>query len=104
MKKKYKYTFTRKEETEGGFASILFAGWSVLLFLISAGISFYWEGKADSWVGALGLMAALFSVCGFVIGMKSFQEKEKNYRFSVIGAMSNGIICVGWLALILIGV
>jgi uncharacterized membrane protein YsdA (DUF1294 family) len=48
-------------------------------------------------------MAVLFSVSGFVIGMKSFKEKGKNYRFSVMGAMANGVISVGWLALILIG-
>ena len=33
----------------------------------------------------------------------SFKEKGKNYRFSVMGAMANGVISVGWLALILIG-
>ena len=78
MRRKFKYTFTRKEETEGGFSSLVFAG-------------------------ALGLMAVLFSVSGFLIGMKSFKEKGKNYRFSVMGAMANGVISVGWLALILIG-
>ena len=43
------------------------------------------------------------AVSGFLIGMKSFKEKGKNYRFSVMGAMANGVISVGWLALILIG-
>ena len=27
MRRKFKYTFTRKEETEGGFSSLIFAGW-----------------------------------------------------------------------------
>ena len=103
MRRKFKYTFTRKEETEGGFSSLIFAGCSLLLFLVSACLSFFWERKAESWIGALGLMAVLFSVSGFVIGMKSFKEKGKNYRFSVMGAMANGVISVGWLALILIG-
>ena len=89
MRRKFKYTFTRKEETEGGFSSLVFAGCSLLLFLVSACLSFFWEGKAESWI--------------FVIGMKSFKEKGKNYRFSVMGAMANGVISVGWLALILIG-
>ena len=26
MRRKFKYTFTRKEETEGGFSSLVFAG------------------------------------------------------------------------------
>ena len=33
MRRKFKYTFTRKEETEGGFSSMVFAGCSLLLFL-----------------------------------------------------------------------
>ncbi|MBS6194423.1 MAG: hypothetical protein KH828_02415 [Clostridiales bacterium] len=104
MKRRFKYSFTRKGETEGGFASVIFAGLSLLLFLIAAGISFFWEGNAGSWIGSFGLMAILFSICGFFIGIKSFQEREKNYRFSVLGSMANGIFCVGWLALFLIGV
>lgn len=104
MRRKYKYAFTRKKETEGGFTSLIFGGCSLVLFLAAAGISFFWEGHAAQWVGALGVMAILFSVCGFSIGLKSFQEKDRSYRFSAIGAMANGIISVGWLALFLIGV
>lgn len=104
MRKKYRYSFTKKGETEGGFASVIFAGISLVLFLTSAIISFAWEGNAGSWIGVLGFMAVLFSVCGFFIGIKSFQEKDKNYRFSVLGAMANGVFFVGWLALFLIGV
>ena len=104
MRRKFKYTFTRKEETEGGFSSLVFAGCSLILFLVSACLSFFWEGKAESWIGAAwSEWAVLFSVSGFLIGMKSFKEKGKNYRFSVMGAMANGVISVGWLALILIG-
>ena len=29
MRRKFKYTFTRKEETEGGFSSLIFAGCSL---------------------------------------------------------------------------
>ena len=36
MRRKFKYTFTRKEETEGGFSSLVFAGCSLILFLVSA--------------------------------------------------------------------
>lgn len=42
MRRKFKYTFTRKEETEGGFSSLVFAGCSLILFLVSACLSFFW--------------------------------------------------------------
>lgn len=104
MRKRFRYAFTKKKETDGGFTSMIFAGFSLLLFLVSTGISFGWNGSADSWVGALGLMGMLFAVCGFYIGIKSFQERDRNYWFSVIGSMANGVFAVGWLALFLIGV
>lgn len=104
MKRRFKYAFTKKAETEGGFASVIFACISLGIFLISACISFVWEGNAGSWLGAFGVMAILFSICGFSAGIKSFQEKDKNYRLSVLGAMANGVFFVGWLALFLIGV
>ena len=104
MKRRYRYAFTKKEEAEGGFASVVFAGCSLVLFLAAVFISFIWEGNAESWIGAFGVMAILFSICGFSIGIKSFQEKEKNYKLSVLGAMANGIFAVGWLALFLMGV
>jgi hypothetical protein len=104
MRKRFRYAFTKKSETEDGFASVIFAGCSLLVFVVAAVISFAWEGKADSWIGGLGLMGILFSACGFKTGIKSFQERDKNYRFSVLGAMANGIFVVGWLALFLIGV
>ena len=104
MKKRFRYAFTKKEETEGGLASVIFAGISLALFLVAAGMSFFWEGNAESWIGAFGVMGILFSANGFMTGIKSFQEKEKNYRMSVVGAMANGIFFVGWLALFLRGV
>lgn len=36
MRRKYKYAFTKKDETEGGFASVIFAGISLLLFVVAA--------------------------------------------------------------------
>lgn len=104
MKKRFRYSFTKKEETEGGVASVIFSVISLILFLATAGISFFREGKAGMWIGSLGFMAFLFSVSGFLIGIRSFHEKEKNYRFSVMGSMANGVISVGWLAIFLIGV
>lgn len=104
MKKKYKYAFTKNGETEGGTASVWYALISFVAFIAAACISFGWEGKAESWIGAFGVMGILFSICGFSAGIKSFQEKNKNYRFSVLGAMVNGVFFVGWLALFLIGI
>ncbi len=104
IRRKFKYSFTKKEDAEGGKSSVVFAGFSLVMLLAAVLVSFFMEGKAGSWVGALGIMAVLFSVAGFFIGIRSFHEPKKNYRFSVLGAMANGIFSVGWLALLLSGV
>ena len=38
--------FVKKEDTEDGFASVVYAGISFVLFLVSALISFIFEGNA----------------------------------------------------------
>ncbi len=104
MRRKFKYAFARKKETEGGKISLIYVGLSLGLFLAAAIVSFYLEGNAGRWIGAFGVMAILFSGVGFGTGLKSFQEKEKSYRFSAIGSIANGIFLVGWLALFLNGI
>ncbi len=103
MRRKFRYAFASRRETEGGFISMIYAGCCLALFVISALISFVFAGNAARWVGALGVMAFLFSVCGFVSGLRSFREKDKHYYFSAIGSLANGIFLVGWLALFLYG-
>ena len=76
---------------------------AVFLFLLASIVSFAFRGNGGIFLGAAGLFSFLLSGYGFYVGMKSFKEKGKNYRFSVMGAMANGVISVGWLALILIG-
>ena len=49
-------------------------------------------------------MAVLFSVSGFLIGMKSFKEEQVSHRMSVLGSITSGGMLVAWLALFLIGV
>ena len=104
MRRTFKYAFAQKKESEGGMISLIYAGLSLGLFLTAAILSFYLGGNAGRWVGTFGVMAILFSGVGFLTGLKSFQEKDKSYRFSAIGSISNGIFLVGWLALFLNGV
>lgn len=102
-RKRFKYSFAKKEDAEGGKSSVIFAVLALVTTVAAVIISFAMDGKAGSWIGSLGLMSVLFSVAGFAIGIRSFQEQEKNYRFSVLGSMVNGVCCIGWLALLLIG-
>ena len=76
---------------------------SLILFIICSLISFAAGGSAGPAVGGAALMAMLFSVYGFYIGMKAMNEKENSPILPVIGAISSGLIMVGWLGLFLAG-
>ncbi|MDO4620106.1 MAG: hypothetical protein Q4B09_05720 [Lachnospiraceae bacterium] len=104
MANKYRYTFTDAEESAGGLLAAKLALVSLLLFVVSAFISFLQEGGAGAYIGAISLTAMALSVYGFYVGMKSFNEKDVSPRYSIIGSIACGVIMVGWLTLLLIGI
>ncbi len=103
MADKKKYRFVEKVQSRDGKLATALAGASALLFVLVVIISFAAGGKAESFVGGLALTAALLSVYGFYVGMRSFSEKNVSSKFSLIGSILSGIIMIGWLTLFLVG-
>lgn len=104
MAKKNKYSFVKKKHSGQGIASTFFAGISFGIFCIGAVCALIFHGKGGLYLGAFGLIAIAFSIYGFIIGLKSFSEKNKDQLFCKIGAVGNGVLMVIWLALFLIGI
>jgi hypothetical protein len=104
MAKRFKYTSRIKPESQGGMAALLMAALSVFLFMVSVIISYAFAGDAGNILGVVGLVGLLLAVAGFIIGIKSFAEKEKSHRFTTIASIINGIVAVIWLALYLVGI
>lgn len=108
MAKRYRYAFAQQKQAKEGVFSVALAGISFLLFLMDILISFLCEGKtpvtAGAIVGGISIFAILLSAYGFVWGVKSFSEENRSHIASLIGAVTNGMITVGWLALFLFGV
>ena len=75
----------------------LFGIASVLLPLV-------FHGKGGMSVGAMGLAAMALSVYGFVLGLRSFSQKNRNQLYCKIGAVANGSLMVLWLALFFVGI
>lgn len=101
MRKKYRYSFAKKSPAQGGVVSTIVGVLSVFLFLAAVILSVAAKGRAGAVAGGLGIFSMLLSVYGFVLGMQSFKEENKNYRYSIIGAMGNGIFAVCWLGIVL---
>ena len=98
-RKRYKYVFTRKKHTKGGKLSSILAFASFLLFVGSAICSMMMGGKGGLYLGAAG-----FSVYGFILGLKSFSEENRNVLYSKVGAVANGLLTVLWITMFLIGI
>ena len=102
--KKFRYSFAPDANAKGGVAAAVSAGVSLALLLITAVISFAFEGRGGVYLGAIGLFALLLSGYGFYLGIRSFSEKHVNHRYSIIGSLSSGVLAVLWLALFLVGI
>lgn len=104
MAKRFRYAFAKKKEARKGKLSSGLAAFSLVLFVAAILLAFFMEGELGFIVGGIGLFAMLLSVYGFIMGLVSFSEENRNHRTSIIGSIANGIIMVGWLGIFLMGV
>lgn len=104
MAKRYRYAFVKKKEAKKGKLSAGLAAASLTLFAAAVLMAYFMEGRFGFVVGGICLFAALLSVYGFLAGLMSFSEENRNHKTSIIGSIANGVIMVGWLGLYLMGV
>ncbi len=104
MANKKRYRFTETVRSKNGTRSCFLALTSFVLFLLDVILSFGFGGKAGSIAGVIALVAMLFAVYGFYLGMKSFSEQNQASSVrSVLGSITSGVMAVGWLTLFLTG-
>lgn len=103
IKKKFKYKVLKKKHSARGILSSVLAGISLLLFLASLFCSLVFHGNGGLYLGAMGLIAIVLSVYGFILGLQSLGERERDLLYCKVGALGNGVLMVVWLALFLMG-
>lgn len=94
MFKKNRLSFSNKDYTMGGIVASIFSIIALVILGYSIYLSFSVRGLGGSIIGGLGLLAMLVSLFGFIFGLVSYREKEKNYSFSFFGTFTNGLILV----------
>lgn len=99
-----RYKFVKERYSKDGQISTLLAIVCIALLLCSSLVSFAMRGGAGVLVGGIALMTMLLSVYGFYLGLKGFSEKNCSNVVCIIGAISNGLIIVAFLAIYLIGI
>lgn len=103
-KKRYKYAFAKQKHSSGGILSSIFAGISLFVLGGCAIASLAFHGKGGIYLGAMGLAAMCISVYGFILGLRSFSEKNRDQLYCKIGSVGNGVLMVLWLGLFLVGI
>ncbi len=105
MAKKYKYSFTRKNEAKGGKRKRWCLPESLSLLSVLIIVSFAFSGNGGTVLGAVGLCAMILAVYGFgILGLKGLSERNAGHRHATIGTLAAGGMSILWLALFLAGV
>ncbi len=104
MAKKYKYSFTQKNESKEGLEALIFAGISFASFLILSILSFAFLGGGGTVLGAVGLVAMLLALYGCYLGLKGLARRGMRKRYAASGTICAGVVAILWLAVFLVGV
>ena len=87
--------------TEGGRIATLMGAIHILLIILTITASVSKRGQAGIYVGVMMLLVMISAAAGFVIGINSFKETDKFFRYSYIGTILNASIWIGILGLYL---
>ncbi len=96
-KKQRKHSLLNKKNCKYGRIAFLMAIIALVVFAIAVYIAFRQKGAAGSVVGYMGLSAFVLSFAGFIIGLLSFKEEEKEMFYGWLGSFCNAFV---WLFMI----
>lgn len=100
---KRSYKFTDKKHTRQGMLST-FLGVAGLALLVAGVITAYrMTENAGPATALMGFLSMAFSLAGFLLGARGFQEEDVYYLFSKIGIGMNGILFVLWVLIFVAG-
>ena len=95
MARKNSYIFTNKEHPQKGILSSALGLISAVSVVMALYFAYQNGGTAEPRYGVALLLAALFSVAGFILGILSKMEPDKYYFFSYLGLILNALVLIG---------
>ena len=99
MKRK-SYIFTNKKHSHRAIMSVILGMISIISMGIVIYLSYQAGGEAANGYGVTGLLAAIFSLVGLVLGVITVQEKNYYRFFPWLGVLLN-VLSLGGICLIL---
>lgn len=81
--------------SKGGRVSTMIALVNIAIMALCVSFAVMENGKAGAFIGIIVILVLISALVGFIIGISSFTEENKFYRFSYIGTALNGLVWVG---------
>lgn len=95
--------FQGRNHSKRGLISMLVGLLVVISFLTIAFISGVNQGKGELILGGVGMVSFFLAILGFLLGIKSFREKDIFFVAPILGVGSNGIMMVLLFSLYIVG-
>lgn len=95
MTKRNGYIFTNKEHPQKGIMATILGIISAVSIVLVLYYTFQNGGTAELRYSVAMLLAVLFSIAGFVLGIMARMEPDKYYLFAYLGLGINGLVLAG---------
>ncbi|MDF2800471.1 MAG: hypothetical protein K0S61_374 [Anaerocolumna sp.] len=103
-RKKDSFKFSGRSHSVKGLISVSLAVVSLLSIVISSIISAITHGNGSMVLGAVGIIAFIVSLVGFILGIKGSLEKEIYYTAPIVGMIINGMLFLFYFVLYVVGI
>ncbi len=104
MRRRRKYSVTKKTLSKDGKISLILGVVSVAAFVFCICASALSRGEGASYIGAIGIGASLVALYGCVLGIKEFASQDTAHGKPFVGTILSGVIFIVWLAIFLSGI
>lgn len=95
MKKKKGYLFTDKKNSNRAVMATILGIISLVSLAVVVFFSYRSGGEAKTGYGVTALLAGIYSLTGFVLGLVTIQDKNYFRLFPVLGILLNGAALAG---------
>ena len=94
--KRKKYGQAQMKHSKRGIISCVFAGIAMALDIVMIMVAYNSGGKAASYIGGLGVVAAILSGMGIYMAIRGLKERNKQKVTCKVGTWVNGCLLL-WL-------
>ena len=103
LRRKSIIKFQGRTHSKRGMASLILGVLVIVTVLTAFFLSGVNKGNGGVLLGIIGLSGFAISIFGFILGIKSFKEKDIFFVAPVLGVGSNGVMLVVLFCLYIVG-